>query len=393
MKTNLRTSRSPTRTSRSPLRTSRSPPRTSRSPPSRRTSRSPRRTSPRITTLDLPRTKLGYITEKSANMIKYISIIIISSLHKSHVHLSKHLVGYITLIVSFTYKYLYYCLDNVVSYSSKEMELLISNFIKSIQTLIMAPQESLKEYEQDIKRCVYNVGSESALSYIFGNTEKKDYDILLKLKTDVENTNYKISSDLIKIKNEIELGYINRVLLPLKIFKNQITNFPETINKYMKKLIKSKISSSSMPKDIILRESNSIKPYISTIEKFTNELQIKDINLETLISMIERENEIHHYNDDMFNKETVCGRTASRIFTSFQMTTGQNIERITATVNNKLEEHQYFLKEKYDHVEFIVTISLIIVLSLLVNKGIAVMFKKCCRKTDGKRKSRKRRKK
>jgi hypothetical protein len=166
----------------------------------------------------------------------------------------------------------------------------------------------------------------------------------------------------------------------------------------MKKLIKSeknKISSLivSVPKDIILRESNSIKPYISTVEKFTNEVQIKDINLETLISMIEKENEIPYYDDTMFDKDTICGRTASRIFTSFQMTTNQNIDKITTKVHNKLEEHQYFLKENYDHVEFIITISLIIVLSLLVNKGIAVMFKKCCRKTDGKRKSRKRRKK
>ena len=46
------------------------------------------------------------------------------------------------------------------------------------------------------------------------------------------------------------------------------------------------------------------------------------------------------------------------------------IQEIYTLVHDKIEEEQYFLKENYEHIQFITAITLIIVLSLLINKGI-----------------------
>jgi hypothetical protein len=129
------------------------------------------------------------------------------------------------------------------------------------------------------------------------------------------------------------------------------------------------------------------------IEKISNALEIPYVNLESLINMIEIESNIPFDDENIFDDKSVCGRTSRRMFTNFKTATNTKIQEIYTLVHDKIEEEQYFLKENYEHIQFITAITLIIVLSLLINKGIRTMVKSCCRRADGKRSSRKRKSK
>ena len=409
---------------------------TARKPPSTRSSTrssSPKppstRASPKSNTRKSPkphgrRSQRDIIAKGSIELIRIVAFSIISSLNKLGIHLSDHYIVYIVSISKLSYLYIMYCVKYAVNYSKTEISFIIKEFIETVSKLLDLPRKNLQNNSQDIQRCVTNVATENIISkfgsYIgYTGGENIETKQLGNLKTKLESTNVKISSELYKLKNDIEMNYINEILITFSVIDNEIRNFPETINKYINKLIKNEIKeikekeieqknliSYVSREDMILnRQITSIitqeNPNLSimkykepeNIEKISNAFEIPYVNLQSLISMIEIESDIPFDNENIFDEKSVCGRTAKRMFTNFKSATNTKIQEIYTLVHDKIEEEQYFLKENYEHIQFITAITLIIVLSLLINKGIRTMVKSCCRRADGKRSSRKRKNK
>lgn len=412
---------SPTRKPSSPARKPSSPTRKPSSPT--RTSSSPTRTSSNIP-------DRAIVAKAGVELIKIVAMAIISSLNIVGVHVSDNFIAYIVSISTLTYGYIMYCVKYTVGYSKTEIGKILEEFMNVISTLLDAPRANLKKNSQEIQRCITRVATENVFSSLGFGGENKETKQLSKLKTELESTNIKVTKELNKLQNDILFNNINSVLLTFSIIKNEIENFPNTISNYIKKLIKNEskqrdnkinyesstaISRYTVPEDMRLNEKvtslvsyTNMRPIFSTvvsytpsgsivgyeepenIEKISNVLQIKSVNLQSLLNMVEIESDILLDDESIFNEETVCGRTAKRMFTNFKMTTNNKIQEISMLVHHKIEEEKYFLKENYEHIQFITSISLIIVLSLLINKGIRTVVKSCCRRADGKRSSRRR---
>jgi hypothetical protein len=394
------------------------------------------RVSPKSNTRKSPkpygrRSQREIIAKGSIELIRIVAFSIISSLNNLGIHLSDHYIIYIVSISKLVYLYIMYCVKYTVNYSKTEISIIIKEFIETVSNLLELPRKNLQNNSQDIQRCVTNVATENIISkfgsYIgYSGGENIETKQLSNLKTQLESTNVKISSELYKLKNDIEFNYINEIFLTFSVIDKEIRNFPETINKYINKLIKNEIKeieettedvkqknliSYKSREDMLLnRQITSIiiqeNPVIYTpnlsiikykepenIEKISNALEIPYVNLESLINMIEIESNIPFDDENIFDDKSVCGRTSRRMFTNFKTATNTKIQEIYTLVHDKIEEEQYFLKENYEHIQFITAITLIIVLSLLINKGIRTMVKSCCRRADGKRSSRKRKSK
>ena len=417
---NLSTARKPSSPTRKPSSPARKPSSPTRKPSSpTRTSSSPTRTSSNIP-------DRAIVAKAGVELIKIVAMAIISSLNIVGVHVSDNFIAYIVSISTLTYGYIMYCVKYTVGYSKTEIGKILEEFMNVISTLLDAPRANLKKNSQEIQRCITRVATENVFSSLGFGGENKETKQFSKLKTELESTKIKVTNELYKLQNDILFNNINSVLLTFSIIKNEIENFPNTISNYIKKLIKNEskqrdnkinyqsstaISRYTVPEDMRLNEKvtslvsyTNMRPIFSTvvsytpsvsivpenIEKISNVLQIKSVNLQSLLNMVEIESNILLDDESIFNEETVCGRTAKRMFTNFKMTTNNKIEEISMLVHGKIEEEKYFLKENYEHIQFITSISLIIVLSLLINKGIRTVVKSCCRRADGKRSSRRR---
>ena len=129
---------------------------------------------------------------------------------------------------------------------------------------------------------------------------------------------------------------------------------------------------------------------LKNIQKISNALQIPEVNLESLISMVAIESNIPFDNTTIFNEDSICGRTSRRILNDFNRTTTNELTRISTLAHEKLAENEFYLQENYEYIQLILVITLIPVFSLLLNKGLRTLLS-CCVRKDGKRSSRKRR--
>jgi hypothetical protein len=144
-------------------------------------------------------------------------------------------------------------------------------------------------------------------------------------------------------------------------------------------------------------KENSYNPIMSlgykklkNIKKISNALQIPEVNLESLISMVAIESNIPFDNTTIFDEDSICGRTSRRILNDFNRTTTNELTRISTLAHEKLAENEFYLQENYEYIQLILVITLIPVFSLLLNKGLRTLLS-CCVRKDGIRSSRKRR--
>ena len=398
----------------------------------------------------------------SGKIIMFVAKIIITVLNKSSIHLSDNFIRYIIAVTTNTFIYITYLISCTGTYSANEFDVILNEFVKSINALFIAPIDNLKQYKQDIARCVQSAATESVFSYVglVSDQSNKNVNQLRSLKTKLESVKVNISDELFKIKNDIETRYVSNILLSFSIIKNEIQNTPETLMHLLKKYLGNatknteinveslslleepdenlqKIYNTMMsiphnnmmsigytddePRNNMMsigytddelrnnmiigyrkqeNKENSYNPIMSlgyrkqenkeNMKKISNALQIPEVNLESIISMVRIESNIPFDNTTIFNEDSICGRTSRRMLDNFNRTTTYELARISTLAQENLAENKFYLKENYEYIQLILVISLILVFSLLLNKGLRTLLS-CCVRKDGIRSSRKRR--
>jgi len=170
------------------------------------------RVSPKSNTRKSPkpygrRSQREIIAKGSIELIRIVAFSIISSLNNLGIHLSDHYIIYIVSISKLVYLYIMYCVKYTVNYSKTEISIIIKEFIETVSNLLELPRKNLQNNSQDIQRCVTNVATENIISkfgsYIgYSGGENIETKQLSNLKTQLESTNVKISSELYKLKND-----------------------------------------------------------------------------------------------------------------------------------------------------------------------------------------------
>ena len=367
----------------------------------------------------------------SKKIIFFIANIIITVLNESSIHLSNNFIKYILLVTTLSYTYITNIVINAGTYTANDLKIIINRFLESITKLFEIPIKNIENYSTDIERCYTSAGTESSLSYIgLGSRRNKNTEQLRSLKTSLESANVNIARELYKLKNDIEYRYVNNILLSFSIIKNEIENLPKTIMHSLKKYLRNATKNAKINVEIlelletnkeipgnqvdermsigykeepidernnmmsISYNTNSYNPIVEykkpkNIQKISNAFEIQEVDITSLINMFTIESNIPFDDNTIFDEDSICGRTSRRMLDDFKITTTNQLSSISILAHEKLAENKIYLRENYEYIQLILVITLIIVFSLLLNKGLRTLLS-CCARKDGKRSSRRR---